>query len=142
MDSKVIEIKSKLIPGKPLLVVGNYGTGKLERTIHAIESLGLKKHLCFMDLIDYDFPWGFDIKQWAKSSHDSDVMVFDGMHRADSRYHEFILTQMKNPDRIVVLIGNTCPLAMAMKCSLVTISTEEHLKLYFESIGYAPHLHG
>lgn len=130
MDKFVSLIKDNLLRGKPLLIVGPYGTAKLERTVKAIEASDLSRRLCFMDLLDYDFPNGFDIKQWAKGSHDNEVMVFDGMQKADPRYIEFILTQMKNPDRIVVLIGTTCPLVVAMKCNLITISTEEHIKLW------------
>lgn len=134
MDSKTIEIKDKLIPGKPLLVIGNYGVGKLERTLLAIKSADLFSHVVHMDLIHYEYNQSFDIKKWAKSVYGNGVMVFDGIHRTDPRYYEFILTQMANPERIVVLLGNTCPLAIAMKCNLVTISTEEHIKLFLERL--------
>lgn len=127
MDNKIIEIKNKLIPGKPLLVMGPHGTGKFERTKLAIKAANLVTYAC--DLSIGHNLLGFDINEWAKTLTGNGVMVFKWLTNPPPDSVHFIVNQMKNPDRIIVLTGKSCPYVVASKCAnIVTISTEEHLK--------------
>jgi hypothetical protein len=140
-DQIIDEIASNLIPGKPLLVMGPHGTGKLERVTHAIAKLEQVKYTCHQSiqhgLMCYDY------NKWADTVPPYGVMVFDSLRNPHPNFMVFILTQMRDPNRIVVLTDVRCPIILAGRCSkIIEVSTEKHLKSYYESIGYAPHLHG
>lgn len=129
-DKFVTEIKNNLLPGKTLLVNGPYGTAKFERVTAAIKDAGLKQYTCHLSI--WHEMLGYDLNKWAKEIPGNGVMVFDYLRLPSPDKVEFILTQMKNPDRIIVLTGKSCPLPIANRCAkIITISTEEHLKAYF-----------
>jgi hypothetical protein len=139
-DQIIDEIARNLIPGKPLLVMGPHGTGKLERVTHAISKLERVKYTCHQS-IQHGL-MGYDYNTWAETVPPHGVMVFDSLRHPHPDFIVFILTQMRNPNRIIVLTDSTCPVILANRCSIIKITTEQHLKSYYESIGYAPHLHG
>jgi hypothetical protein len=129
-DKFVNEIKNNLLPGKALLVNGPYGNAKFERVTLAIKAAGLKQYTCHLSI--WHELLGYSLSKWAKEMPGNGVMVFDYLTNPPPDKVEFILTQMKNPDRIIVLTGKSCPFVIASRCAkIITISTEDHLKAFF-----------
>lgn len=114
MKKSIDIFASRILPGKPLLVLGKYGTAKFEFTQAAIKQLGFQCRSVHLD--GYESAW--ELIQISNVSGDT-VMVIDGVHRANSWAMNKINHYLSDPDRKTVLIGVTCDKELRSKCNSI-----------------------
>jgi hypothetical protein len=119
--------KEMIKPGHTLIVLGNYGTGKLQSVRQAIEEHKLAPYECevvssqslhYMGIDNPSEPmvwsaqfYGYALstfKDFTKSIYGNGVLIVQNIQRLHQQpmFAVTILEQMFNPDRAMVLIGS------------------------------------
>ena len=116
--------KSHIKPGKPLMVLGPYGCGKLELTKCATRQLGLKEYCIHLEFNYGTFPDEYSVSFIKKIPGDG-VLLFDGIQHASPVWQAEMLKSIKHPDRPVVLVGTKTPsYILADKCKIIQCNDE------------------
>jgi hypothetical protein len=126
--SNIASIRALLKPGRPLLITGPHGCGKLHCTRLALEELGLKAlsvHLEHVDVMD-SYPDSvpphlpiqdpMSIRARCKSAPGNMAILFNEIEQVDRNpmFIAPILEVMMNPDRYVVLLGLRPPCCLPL----------------------------
>lgn len=110
MNKTIISHAAFIQPGKPLLITGPYGCGKLTAAMMAVKSLGLEYKLIHFGLCGNDNYLVNEIKSILQSLYNNTVIIFDEIQYVNnfSVYSDLIVNQMSNPERRVILTGTHC----------------------------------
>lgn len=105
MTRENLFLKQSLTPGKPLLLLGKYGSGKTYSAVKTIKSIGLDYRFVNVSTYRYETYNNFNaLKLFCKSIPNNSVIIFENIdHIVSEELENIVINEMKNPDRIVVL---------------------------------------
>ena len=124
--SNIELIKNNLKPGKPLMVIGPHGCGKLASVRAAVSQLSYKEKLVFLAMTD---EFDLYITKLLKPSFSNEVLIID-MEYAKPNIYQYLFEAARNPDRIIVFVDAKCDsLALAGRCKLLKYTDSFPYKL-------------
>lgn len=110
MNKTVLTVASMIRPGKPVMILGPYGSGKEAVARAAVDYLKLKPATVYLGLIDQGFSYDVDeTQQMIKSLRGEHALMFsDIQHLKSGKMEEMMLFEMENPDRQIIITGTKC----------------------------------
>lgn len=139
MNKTVATVATMIQPGRPLMIMGPYGSGKDQIVREAIKSLDLKVGTIYLGLVGIFESHRSDVKGFVKSMYGNTVLMFSDIqclyktyvpYEVSNEMEDLICHQMSNPERRVVLTGVNCYsqkilAKVSQRIQMLPVSSEE-----------------